>query len=269
MKKTLLRISAILVTMLIMLVFLASAVVTRADRLQYEENINGNTVAIVDDAGLIAESDKAGLVESMKPVAEFCCVLLLTTNSNSMSQEDYARQIGEQIFGSNVSFTVFLIDMDNRQIYIGSTADIRKTLTTARAHTITDNIYQYASNGDYATCARVAFEQMATVLNGGKIPEPMKIIGCALIALIGGLTVCYMIMSSAGKIKAATVAEIETGMGKNDITVSNVHKKKLSSVFVAAAKSGGSSGGGFGGGGGGGFSGGGGGGGFGGGGHGF
>lgn len=268
MKKTLARTSAIFAAMLIMLAFLASAVITRADGLQYEENVNGNTIAIVDDAGLLSESDRAGLVESMKPVAEFCSVLLLTTNSNSTSQESYAWQRGEQVFGSNASFTVFLIDMDNRQIYIGSTSDIRKTLTTARAHTITDNIYKYASNGDYAGCARSAFEQMATILNGGKIPEPMKIIGCALIALIGGLTVCYMIMSSAGKIKAATVEEIETGMGRNEITVSNVHKRKLSSVFVAAAKGGGSSGGGgFGGGGG--FSGGGGGGGFGGGGHGF
>ena len=265
MKKTLVRSSAILTAMLIMLAFLASAVITRADGLQYEENVNGNTIAIVDDAGLLSESDRADLVQSMRPVAEFCSVLLLTTNSNSSSQENYAWQRGSQIFGQDVSFTVFLIDMDNRQIYIGSTADIRKTLTTARAHTITDNIYKYASNGDYAGCARAAFDQMATVLNGGKIPEPMKIIGCALIALIGGLTVCYIIMSSAGKIKAASVSEIETGMGRNEINVSNINKRKLSTVFVAAAKGGGGSGGG-----GGGFSGGGGGGGgFGGGGHGF
>ena len=267
MKKIVSKISASVIIMLVLTAFIASAVVTWAGGLQYEEDVNGNKIVIADDAGLLSESDRESLAESMRKVAQYCNVLLLTTDVNNTSQENYAWQRGSEIFGSSASFTVFLIDMDNRQIYIGSTADIRKTLSTARTHTITDNVYKMASRGDYAGCARTAFDQMFTVLDGGNIPEPMKIIGCALIALIGGLTVCYMIMSSAGKIKAATVHEIETGMGRKEITVSNINKRKISSAFVAAAKGGGGHGGGFGGGGG--FSGGGGGGGFGGGGNGF
>lgn len=263
MKKTMLKISASILAVLCLVLFTASAAF--ADGLQYTENANGHVIAIVDDAGLLKESDRNSLVESMKPITQYCSVLLLTTTSNNTSLQDYAWQRGSAVFGSSESFTVLMIDMGNRQIYIGSTSDIRKTLSTARANTITDNVYRYATNGDYAACARTAFEQMFTVLDGGNIPAPMKIIGCILIALIGGLTVCYMIMSGAGKVRPATVHEIETGMGKNEITVSNVNRRKLSSVFVAAAKGGGGSGGG-----GGGFSGGGGGGGgFGGGSHGF
>ena len=199
MRKTELRcarnIFAAAMAMFIALVIVfASAVVTRADGLQYTETDNGNALVIADGAGLFSESDKDALVSSMKPVTEYCNVMLLTTNSNSTSQETYAWQQGSAVFGQSASFTVFLIDMDNRQIYIGSTKDIRQTLSTARANTITDNVYKYASNGDYVSCASTAFDQMTTILAGGRIPAPMKIIGCVLIALIAGLTICYMIM---------------------------------------------------------------------------
>ena len=44
MRRTALRISASVIIMLIFLAFIASAAVTMADGIQYQEDVNGNTI---------------------------------------------------------------------------------------------------------------------------------------------------------------------------------------------------------------------------------
>ena len=67
-----------------------------------------------------------------------------------------------------------------------------RLLSTSRAHSITDNVYSYASRGEYGTCAEEAFHEMAQVLRGEKIAEPMKVTSNILLALICAMLLTYL-----------------------------------------------------------------------------
>ena len=58
----------------------------------------------------------------------------------------YKRQsLYREKYGSE-SGTIFVIDMDNRNIWIHSNGAINRTINKAYAETITDNVYTYASD---------------------------------------------------------------------------------------------------------------------------
>lgn len=87
-----------------------------------------------------------------------------------------------------------MIDMDNRNIWIHSNGAIYRTITKSYADTITDNVYTYASAQDYYGCASEAYTQMATLLAGRRIAQPMKYISNALLALIIALLINYFVV---------------------------------------------------------------------------
>lgn len=222
-----------------------------ADGEYYTNGTTGYEAVIEDDAALLYGDETDSLLESMKPITEYANVIFVTTDSNAGTAEDYADTAGYALFGSE-DYVVLLIDMDNRVIYIYSSQNVYKVLDTGKADTITARIYQYASDEEYAQCASEGFELIATVLQGGKVASPIKIIGCAIIALIGGLLICYIIMSSVSSTRIANTGEIEKGMGNKEVSCSNIRKKKISSHVIVITSGGGGGGGGHSGGGGGG-----------------
>ena len=103
-----------------------------------------------------------------------------------------SKQKYDQYFGDNtVSGTAFVIDMSQRQLYLYNSGDLSHTITSAKSNSITDNVYRAAKSGDYGRCASEAFRQVYTVLDGGKIAEPMKIICNAFMAILVGLILAY------------------------------------------------------------------------------
>ena len=95
--------------------------------------------------------------------------------------------------------------MDNREIYIFSDGAIYRTVTKSYAESITDNVYSYASKGNYYRCASEAFEQINTLLAGQKIAQPMKNISNVLLALILAALINYFLaMRTAGSAKASS-----------------------------------------------------------------
>ena len=154
--------------------------------------------------------------------------------------------------------------MSIRQLLVGSTDEIRKTVTQAKCYTITDNVYTYASDKQYARCAETAFNQILRVLKGEKVTGSMKYISNALLALVVALLLAYLFISARHeqevKVSLPEIITATAGVG------AAIAAKKLSRKVRHSSSSSGGSHGSFGGGGG--FSGGGGGG-FGGGSHGF
>ena len=154
--------------------------------------------------------------------------------------------------------TLFLIDMDNRELYIFSDGDVYRTVTTSYANVITDNIYTYASDGDYFTCADNAFDQIASLLEGQKIAMPMKYISNALLALLLSALLNYFLVSFLSRSRKCSDEELLSA-GQASFVFRNAAAKKTTTTKVYNPSSSGSGGGSSGGGGGGGSSGGGGG----------
>lgn len=244
------------------------------EQTQYDHSgETGNGKVIIEDAAdLLTAEEEDLLVTHMQPITQYGGVAFVTTGHNSGKPATYAKNKYNQYFGKTDA-TLFLIDMDNRQLYILSGGRIYSTVTEDKAETITDNVYRLASREKYYECASRVFDQIARILAGGLIPEPMKHLSNALLSIVLALLVVFIIANARTRIKNVTEAKVFDESAEKKFKVGE--PKRL--VVLKETKhrhtesSGGGGGGGHYSGGGGGFSGGGGGGGFssGGGGHGF
>ena len=176
-------------------------------------------------------------------------VMFLSVADNPYTtSQPYAENTFRQYFGKE-SGTILLIDMDNRTIWIFSDGAIYRTVTRSYANTITDNIYTYASDGDYYGCAKSAFEQEARILGGGRIAQPMKYISNALLSLVGGVLITFLVLRAQRE-----SFEGKRNQKKSQTTVQLLGRQLIESHVVtrdSGSRSGGG-GGGFSGGGGGG-----------------
>jgi uncharacterized protein len=89
-------------------------------------------------------------------------------------------------YSNNSDGIAFIIDMYDREVYISGYGEISGRIKNDDATDITDNIYRYASKGDYYSCIYNAFVQADTLVNKGMILRPMRIIVSLLIAIILG-----------------------------------------------------------------------------------
>ena len=220
----------------------------------YTNSETGYSVIIEDDASLLSNDEKKQLAETMKDITPYGDVAFKSIDYNPYSTETYIERYYNSIFGTG-SGTVFLIDMDNRNIWIYSDGSIYSTITTAYANVITDNVYTYASDKDYFTCANKAFIQEAALLHGRRISQPMKYISNALLAIAIAILINYFIVRQTSRVRKASDNEIVNGVfannAFNNVSVNFIRQTRTYSPRSSSSSgsSGGHSGGGGGGGG--------------------
>lgn len=220
----------------------------------YTNSETGYSVIIEDDASLLSNDEKKQLAETMKDITPYGDVAFKSIDYNPYSTETYIERYYNSIFGTG-SGTVFLIDMDNRNIWIYSDGSIYSTITTAYANVITDNVYTYASDKDYFTCANKAFIQEAALLQGRRISQPMKYISNALLAIAIAILINYFIVRQTSRVRKASDNEIVNGVfannAFNNVSVNFIRQTRTYSPRSSSSSgsSGGHSGGGGGGGG--------------------
>lgn len=161
----------------------------------YRNDETGYEAVIEDEAGRIYSSDYSYLLEEMKPITEYGNVYYRTIIDNPYADAGtYARNYlnDQKNHYGGLSGTVFLDDTSTRTIYIFSNGYINNVISANRAEVITDNVYTYASDGDYYECAAIAYEQITTLLEGGRIAQPMKYICNTILSLSIGILLCYV-----------------------------------------------------------------------------
>lgn len=161
-----------------------------ADSVVYINPDTSYRVWISDDAQLLDEEEKQNLAALMQDITVYGNVIFKTTDSSVRDTESYAREYYKEQTGTD-SGILFLIDMDNRVIWIHSDGDVYRVITKSYANTITDNVYRYASDGDYYECAAQAYDQVLALLNGNKIAQPMKYISNAFLSVILAMLLNY------------------------------------------------------------------------------
>ena len=221
---------------------------------------SGYSCYLDDDADFLTDEEEQSLMELMQQIAEYCNVAFATSTDHPYSSaEGFAVNTFEQNYGTSSSGICFVIDRDCNEIYLISEGAMRKTITSGRCNSITDNTYIYATSGhgyDYYTCACKTFEQVLTLLQGGRIAQPMKHICNLLLALTLAMLINYFIVMSFAHAKKPSNGELLSGLfTKVDIQNPSTHFTRQTKKY--SPQSSGSSGGGGGGGGGGGHSGGG------------
>ena len=248
------KILAFLLILLLLVPVLAAA--------ETRTNETTGFIAVLDDSGsLLDTAEYDGVWEAMMPVTEYCNVGFYTcSGSDKTYVMDKAKAWANAKFKGTC--TLFIIDMATRQLAVWSSTDGQKTLTQSKGYTITDNVYKYASRGDYAGCAESAFNQMYKVLKGVNVKGPMRVISNALLALLAAILLAYLFISARmeQEVKVSMPDIITTtaaGAGAVIAAKKLTRKVKHSSSSGGGGFHGGGGGGGFSGGGGGGFGGGG------------
>ena len=167
--------------------------------IDYKNPDSGYIVVMDDRADLLTTSQERDLTEDMKPITTYGSVAFVSVDQNSSSTSSFARNYYYDLFGSGRG-TIFVIDMDNRNIYIFSNGTVYEAITDTKAEVITDNTYRYASNEDYYGCAAEAYRQILTLLEGNRIAQPMKYISNALLALILAFLINFGIVVTASRL---------------------------------------------------------------------
>ena len=238
------KILAFLLLLVLLVPGLASAEMRKNEETGY--------TAMIDDSGsLLDAAEYDSVFESMMPITQNCNVGFYTYDGSSKDYVlDKAKAWANSVFPGRC--TLLIIDMATRQLAVWSSSDVQKTMSQAKAYTITDNIYQYASRKQYAACAQSAFNQINRVLKGEKLTGPMRLISNALLALLAALLLAYLFISvrmeQEVKVSMPEIATATVGAG------AVIAAKRLTRKVRHSSSS---SGGGFHGGGGGGFHGGG------------
>ena len=204
-------------------------------------------VLLEDDASLFSLGEKEQLKPLMEDLTQYGNIIVKTINKNPYSStEKFAKNYYYEKFG-NDSGSIFLIDMHKRVVYIYSAGNNYKVITSAKAETITDNIYRFATKKQYYKCANEALTEMKTLLDGGKIAEPMKNISNVVISLMIALFANFCIFKFVTKPKKASSGELLNTCEKFlEHTTPEVEQTGEHRVY-SPVNSGGSSGGGGGG----------------------
>ena len=220
----------------------------------YTNPDTGYSAYIVDDEDLLTDEEEESLLnDHMIGITEYGGASFYTTSSSDV--EKTTRDLCYALF-NNDSGTTLCIDMGDRKISVQSSGAIYKRINKAYGSTITDNIYKYASSEDYYGCAAEGFDEIYTLLEGGRIAQPMRYISNFFMAIVFALIINFLyVWISKGKvtvdnevlIAAAAGAVVGTVVGKNLVSS---HKTRHTSNSSGGGHGGGGGGGGFSGGGG-------------------
>lgn len=199
---------------------------------------------IEDDAGLMNERELKDLLKKMKEITEFGNAAFLSVAVNSYSTETFAENCYRELFNDD-SGLLFMVDMDNRYLYLFSDGKIYRTVTRDYANTITDNVYRYATREDYYSAAWNVYDQAYRVLNGQKISMPMKYICNILLALSLGLLINFFLVKLLTRKHAASLDDViraeQHRLNVTDVTSRFDNTKKTYSPSSSSGSSGGSS----------------------------
>lgn len=198
----------VITTLLVFAMFVMHGITVSA-QVMYQ-NGNGYEVVIEDDMNLLSLEEIRMLQRDMEPITEYGNVAFKSVAS-SMSTDRFAENYYDSLWGHE-SGTVFVIDMNNRKIYIYSKGTVYRTITKSYANTITDNVYTYASSKDYYTCAAKAYEQMYTLLEGGRIAQPMKYLSNAFLAIVISFVLLYFVVKVVSAAKKPSESELLKGL---------------------------------------------------------
>ncbi len=263
-KNILFKISALITAAILIFAAFVSPVFSLFAQASDDEEQQSSTpyeVYIGDFSNLLSDEQEEELYNVMLDGIVYGNMVFVTTDyTEGYNTKDYIEkmyQTDERLKGT--SAVIYMIDMDNRLLWISGYGDARKTITPDYGNLITDNIYKYAKDGDYYTCAVKGFEQICQRLAGSRVSGSLRSVGNLCTAVIVAEIICFAFayVSSASK-KAADSQILENLALTMDIKNPTVKKTGTRKVYDPVRSSS-SSGGSRGGGGGGGFSGGGGG----------
>jgi len=189
-------------------------------------------ILIDDEAHIITENDEYDIYQYMYQCSLFGNAVFKTVdNTYGMTGLEYMNWYYGYTYGLESNGVVFMIDMDNRKLWVIGYGDCKKTVNDKSGTSITDNVYHYASDENYTYCAEEAFNEIYYALGGGRVTGPLKIFGTGCIAIIFAVVVNFIIayfMSASRKADDKEILDnIEKKISHKNIRVKFSHKERI------------------------------------------
>jgi len=154
--------------------------------LEWRNADTGFRVVILDEIDLLTPLEERQLLGDMQPLTEYGNAAFWSTREYSSDEIEQARLKRRDLFELE-SGTILVVNMEIRRVTIQSYGDMYDVLTVQRANSITNNVRNSLTRGEYYTAAQKAFQQMNSLLRGNRIAQPMKHLSNACVALMVGL----------------------------------------------------------------------------------
>lgn len=128
---------------------------------------------IVDEAGLFSDEERSRLEERSKELEKKMKGVVLVLTTADTGGKSAAETVDSAYFdrGYHEEYgedgLVFLIDLDNREIYLGVYGDLIPVLTDQRIEAVLDEAYPFVTRGDYGEAAGAALAAAAAWYDRG------------------------------------------------------------------------------------------------------
>lgn len=174
--------------------FLCAAVAVFFLMLPVTVDAQTNNIYIFDDADILTYDEELKLQEYLGTLDDDMNYLVATSDTSDYGSDTDSklRYYYTSVYSSSDDGIAFMVDMDNREIYISGYGKAKQLIKNDDALDITDNVYRYASRGDYYDCIQKAYSQADVIVNKGFILRPMRIIVSLLLAILVGFLFTFI-----------------------------------------------------------------------------
>lgn len=217
-------------------------------------------ILIQDNENLLTAEEEENLSDVMEPITQYGNVMFMSTGDPQWDDPEWNAALEyDDAFGYTDGL-IFYIDMKNRILTLYSYGSVYDVISEGYARTITDNVYTYASDGDYYACAKEAFTEAYTLLEGRSISQPMRVITNVFLAFMLAFLAAFLILTvqrSRAGVSGRETARVSRKQPVMNVVLHQVisrktyHRESSSGTGSSSGGGGGSFGGGGGGGGGG------------------
>jgi uncharacterized protein len=161
---------------ILQLVILATVVLiffTGISRRSAVFNVHAAEQRVYDEAGLFYSGEMQALedqIAQLREMTKMDFVIVTTDRTGGKSSTAYADDFYDEGGfgnGSDDSGALFLIDMDNREVYISTFGAMTRYLTDSRIESILDDAYEYLPDGDYSDAAQAVIQDVAQYYKKG------------------------------------------------------------------------------------------------------
>lgn len=170
-----------------------------------------NTQRVFDRAGILSNEEEANLTQYIRQAEETyqqAFVIVTEDDTQHKTSREYADDFYDYNdfgYGNSKNGALFLIDMDNREVYISTTGSMITYYTDKRIEVALDYIEPFMQNGEYGKACTTFIDQTIIFLENGArtggtylremISAPVIIGSAIFIGILVAVIVCWVIAS--------------------------------------------------------------------------
>jgi len=226
------------------------------------QSSSGAKSGVYDDADLLTDSQEQALADRISSyTAKYSCDIAIVTTSDAGGKtsqayaDAYAEKLGMSMIKEGYPGILFLIDMDNRQIYISTSGQAIGYYSDSRVNTVLDDCYGPVSGQDYYGSCRAFLNGVHSYMGispskSGRMGLFGILVRLAVSLAAGALITLLMVKRAGGRVTTTGATYLDASASRITGQTDRFINKTVTQRVIPRNTGGDGGGGGMGGGGG-------------------